>query len=175
MYEYTAKKRIRFFHTISVASSVRDSINTVDTSKISMASHDWTLESLEKERHTKRYLEPFALCAGYGITFFMTWHGHMQYCAFSPKPYVQMGYGAEMADAWKELLAMTDSIRTPKECETCEWHEFCRRCPGLMASESGDPNVLSPKFCQQAKELYRVYQKLKAAEEQNPTDTKPQE
>jgi radical SAM protein with 4Fe4S-binding SPASM domain len=102
----------------------------------------------------------------------MTWHGHMQYCAFSPKPYVQVGYGAEMADAWKELLAMTDQIQTPKECETCEWHEFCRRCPGLMASESGDPNVLSPKFCQQAKDLYYTYQRLKAEEKQNDADVK---
>ena len=166
MYEYTRERKIRFFHTISVASSVRESINTAETSKINLVGHNWTLEGLEKERHTRRYLDPFQLCAGYGITMFMTWHGHLQFCAFSPKPYVQMGYGAEMASAWKELLAMTDQIQTPKECETCEWHEFCRRCPGLMASESGDPNVLSPKFCQQAKDLYHVYQKLKAAEGQ---------
>ena len=174
MYEYAAEKKIRFFHTISVASSVRESINTTDTSKIQMATHDWTLEGLEKERHTQRYLKPFDLCAGYGVSFFMTWHGHLQFCAFSPKPFVQVGYGSEMASAWNDLLAMTDRIRTPKECETCEWHEFCRRCPGLMASESGDPNVLSPKFCQQAKDLYYAYQKLKAAEGQDKPDAEPE-
>ena len=174
MYEYAAKKRIRFFHTASVASSVRESINTIDASKIRTENREWPLEALEKERHTKRFLAPFDLCAGYGISFSLTWHGHMQFCAFSPKPYVQLGYGVEMADAWKEFLALTDSIRTPKECETCEWHEFCRRCPGLMASESGDPNVLSPKFCQQAKELYSLYQELKAAKEQTDTETESQ-
>jgi radical SAM protein with 4Fe4S-binding SPASM domain len=170
MYKYAGERGIRFFHTISVANSVRESINTADASKLDLSSHTWTLEGLEKERHTTRYLEPFQLCAGYSSTMFLTWHGHMQFCAFSPKPYVQVGYGAEMADAWKELLAMTDQIQTPKECETCEWHEFCRRCPGLMASESGDPNVLSPKFCRQAKDLYDVYQRLKAEEKQSNTD-----
>lgn len=171
MYEYAREKNIHFFHTISVASSVRESINTAETAKLKLAEYNWSLESLEKERHTRRYLEPFQLCSGYGITLFMTWHGHLQFCAFAPKPYVQMGYGTEMATAWKELLAQTDQIRTPTECETCEYHEFCRRCPGLMASESGDPNVLSPKFCQQAKDLYHVYQRLKAAEEQGNSET----
>jgi hypothetical protein len=41
-----------------------------------------------------------------------------------------------------------------------------------MASESGDPNALSPKFCQQAKDLYYTYQRLKAEEKQNDADVK---
>lgn len=171
IYAFARELKIRFFHTISVASSVRDALSHPDTSRIDMTKYEWDLETIEKERHTTRYLDPFALCAGYGMTLFMTWHGHLQFCAFSPKPYVQMGYGAELEDAWQQLLAETAKIKTPEECTTCEYHEFCRRCPGLMASESGDPNVLVPKFCAHAKEMTRIYRELKATAEQNESDS----
>jgi hypothetical protein len=48
---------------------------------------------------------------------------------------------------------------------------FCKRCPGLLCSESGEPDKISPAFCQQAEELYRLYQQKKAeAEAETATD-----
>jgi sulfatase maturation enzyme AslB (radical SAM superfamily) len=57
------------------------------------------------------------------------------------------------------------AIKTPEECQTCEHVEFCRRCPGLLASESGDPEKVSKSFCSQAAEKHRIYNELKAKAE----------
>lgn len=162
IYAFAHSLQIRYFHTLSVASSVRDALSDPERSRLKPSECGWTLEAMEKERHTKRFLEPFALCAGYGTTVFLTWHGRLQFCAFSPKPMVQAGGETDFATAWARLLEQTDRIKTPVECETCEYHEFCRRCPGLVASESGDPSVLNPKFCEHAKEMTRIYRELKA-------------
>lgn len=164
MYRFAAEKQIRFFHTIGVANSVRDPLSNPDESRIKMAEQPWTLATLEKERHPQRHLSPFALCAGHRITFFMTWHGHMQFCAFSPKPLIRVGDPVDIRSNWNQLLEEIEKITTPAECETCEHYEFCKRCPGLLASESGDPSVMTKKFCQQAIDLHRLYDRLKAQE-----------
>jgi radical SAM protein with 4Fe4S-binding SPASM domain len=110
-------------------------------------------------------LRPFARCAGVNMTFFLTWHGHLGFCGFSPKPYVQIKFPLDFKSAWEQMLDQVAAIKTPEECQTCEHVEFCRRCPGLLASESGDPEKVSKSFCSQAAEKHRIYNELKAKAE----------
>ena len=69
-----------------------------------------------------------------------------------------------MPAAWKKMLEKAATIKTPEECATCEHASFCRRCPGLLASESGDPGKISETFCAIARDLHRLYDELKAQE-----------
>jgi sulfatase maturation enzyme AslB (radical SAM superfamily) len=62
------------------------------------------------------------------------------------------------------MLAQTDAIKIPEECATCEHADFCMRCPGLLAAESGDPGKVCESFCSTAAEMHRVYDELMARE-----------
>ena len=124
----------------------------------------FTLKGLEKEMRpaTDR---AFAFCGSYGTAFNISWHGRLGYCTFATKPYVQLAEPYDFAKSWKEMLKMTEAIKVPAECADCEWYMFCKRCPGLLCSESGEPDKASSAFCKQAEEMYRIYLKLKAEEE----------
>jgi radical SAM protein with 4Fe4S-binding SPASM domain len=165
MYRFAAEKQLKFYHTSAVALSARSDLGTPETSRTRTDEIQWTLESMKKEMVKVVDLRPFARCAGVNMTFFLTWHGHLGFCGFSPKPYVQIKFPLDFKSAWEQMLDQVAAIKTPEECQTCEHVEFCRRCPGLLASESGDPEKVSKSFCSQAAEKHRIYNELKAKAE----------
>lgn len=168
LYRFAYEHQYRFFHTLGVTGTQRGSIADPQKSRIHSDEINWTLEALEAERRPK-VDNAFAFCGGYGNSYGITWNGRMIYCTFATKPYAQIAEPINVAAAWKEMLEKTSAIRFPKECDTCEYVEFCKRCPGLLASESGDPEKVSPAFCRQAEGLYRAYVKLKAEKEAEKT------
>ena len=162
LYRFAAEKQIRFFHTMAVAQSARGSLADPLSSRTTTDEENWTLEGLEDLKR-KQDLRPFAFCGGYKTSYFMTWHGHMQFCGFAPRPSVQIRDTVDVQTAWDQLHEMTDAIKTPEECATCEHAEFCMRCPGLLAAESGGyPDRTSKAFCEPAAERHRLYDELKA-------------
>lgn len=160
LYRFAAEKGIKFFHSGAIALSARGALSDPLSSRTRVSEDAWTLESLEKAK-VKVDPHPFIRCGGVNTSFFMTWHGHMSFCGFTPKPYVQMSFPLDFTAAWEKMLGQIEAIKTPAECASCEYAEFCRRCPGLLASESGDPEKISESFCTQAAEKYRIYQELK--------------
>ena len=166
MYRFAMEKKIKFFHTTAVTASIRGALSDPLKSRTTVAEEQWTLKALEKQKRV-RDLRPFVYCGGYGTSYFMTWHGRMQFCGFTNKPYAQVGTPPDLPAAWAENLEKCDAIRTPAECATCEHIEFCKRCPGLLASESGDPEKISESFCSMAAEMHRAYDRLKALESEN--------
>ena len=164
MYRFAVEKQIPFNHTLAVTGTVRDSIADPHASRINNNELKFTLEALEKEKRPI-VKKPFAFCGGYGVSFDISWHGHLGYCNFATKPYVQLSDPIDFPAAWQEMLRLTGQIKIPAECESCEWAMFCKRCPGLLCSESGEPDKVSPEFCRQAEEMYRAYIKLKAEAE----------
>lgn len=168
LYRYAIEKRIKYFHTSAVTLSARGALSDPLQSRTTAAEEGWTLARLEKERRP-RNLRPFVHCGGYGTSYFMTWHGHVQFCGFTNKPYAQVKMPGGLADAWTEMLEKSDAIKTPSECTDCPHAEFCKRCPGLLASESGDPEKVSETFCAIAADMHRLYDELKAAEDQKGT------
>ena len=169
MYRFAAEKQIPFNHTFAVTGTVRDAIADPHASRIGVNEMLFTLRGLEKEKRpaTKR---AFAFCSSYGTSFNVSWHGRVGYCTFAIKPYVQLTDPIDFPAAWMQVLEMTKAIQVPPECDDCEWYMFCKRCPGLLCSESGEPDRVSPAFCKQAEEMYRVYQKLKAEEAAQTTE-----
>lgn len=168
LYAMAREKGIRYFHTIAVTNTARDALSDPLKSRMSSEEAGWSLERLEQEKRKGDYSEPFAACGGYAISFFLTWHGHMQFCGFSSKPYVQITEPIDVKKTWEDMIEETRQITTPKQCASCPHAEFCKRCPGLLAAESGDPSVASPAFCKQAIELHRLYDKLKEEAEAKP-------
>jgi radical SAM protein with 4Fe4S-binding SPASM domain len=164
MYRFAAEKRIPFDHTFAVTGTVRDAIADPHASRITIDEMIVSLEALEKEKRpaTDR---PFAFCGSYGTTFNVSWHGRVGYCTFATKPCVQLTDPIDFPKAWKEMLELTKAVKIPPECADCEWYMFCKRCPGILCSESGEPDRTTPAFCKQAEDMYRIYMKLKAEKE----------
>ncbi len=158
------EKQIRFVPTTAVTLSGRGALSDPASSRLAPSEQRWTLASLEKEKH-KPSSHPFGYCGAYTTFYFMNWRGCLSYCAYAPKPYVQVGSPPRLKESWEKLLELTDAIRIPPECENCEHAEFCRRCPGLLASESGDPEVVCESFCKQAEEKHRLYRKCQGNNE----------
>jgi MoaA/NifB/PqqE/SkfB family radical SAM enzyme len=163
-YRFAAEKQIPFFHTAAVANTQRDAIADPLAVRISDQNLRWSLEGLEQARH-KPATDPFAACPPHGIAYFMTWHGRMQFCGFAAKPYTQLGDPINVAETWKAMCDRCDTIRIPDACADCLYAEFCRRCPGVLAAESGDPEQVCESFCSQARDMYELYHQLKAAKE----------
>ncbi len=164
MYRFAVDKQISFTHTFAVTGNQRDAISTPHESRLTNRELRWSLEALEAEKRPERK-EAFAFCTGYGTSYCITWHGRMTFCNFAHKPYVRITDPIDLKQVWEEMLAKTRQIKVPAECATCEYYMFCKRCPGLLASESGDPEKATPSFCQQAKDMYEQYVRLKAEKE----------
>ncbi len=162
LYELSRTRGFPFFHTIGVTTSARGALSDPLASRLSVGEEGWTRERLEEERVPSPSPLPFSRCAGHGISFFLTWHGHLQFCGFAAKPYAEVAADGvvDLSRAWQKMGEQVDAITTPPECADCPSKAFCRRCPGLLAAESGDPSQVSDTFCRRATELSALYDKL---------------
>ena len=164
MYEIAKKWGVRFYHTISVVKSARGSDNTAETSRFAFDEFARHLSLQQLEMHKFKYPEsPFSWCSSYCNSFWLTWNGHLQLCAFMNGPYTSIDDGLEKA--WNELNEKLEVLKNPRECESCKYSEFCQRCPGMLCAESGNAEKVSDSVCNIAKTLYLIYQnKLKEEE-----------
>lgn len=160
IYAFAKEKSIPLQHTISVVKSSRGAVNTVEKSRFALSDFpdELTLEELEKSKIPAAQ-SPFAWCASYGTSFWMTWHGHLQMCAFMNVP--EVVYSGNLESDYVKMHRQIKQIKNPAECEKCEWQEFCQRCPGILCSESGHPEKISTDLCDTAKRLYELYRKRK--------------
>ncbi len=162
LYALARTEGFSFFHTIGVTTSARGALSDPLASRLTVSEEGWTRERLEAERVASPSPLPFARCAGHGISFFLTWHGRLQFCGFASKPYAEVltGGKVDLPRAWARMEAQVDAITTPPECADCRHKAFCRRCPGLLCAESGDPSRVCDTFCRRAAELSALYDKL---------------
>ena len=156
IYRFARERGVSMQHTISVVKSARGVSNTAEESRLSMCDfpEELTLDTLEKNKFPDLN-SPFAWCASHGVSFWMTWNGHMQLCAFMNQPYVL--YSGDLNADWRALDERLNALCSPKECGSCEWRSFCQRCPGALCAESGDPEKVDSGLCNIAKRLYELY------------------
>ena len=160
IYDFANRKGIAIQHTVSVTKSSRDSVNKIEKSRFALSdfSEELTLEELEKTKFPP--LEsPFAWCASYGSSLWMTWHGHVQICSFMNIP--EVVYSGNLASDYVRLHMKLNEIKNPAECGNCEWQEFCQRCPGILCAESGHPEKTDAGLCDMARKLHELYIKRK--------------
>lgn len=160
IYDFAKEKGVPVQHTISVIKSSRGSVNTVENSRFELSDfpEELTLEELEKSKFPPSE-SPFAWCASYGSSFWMTWHGRLQMCSFMNEP--EIVYSGNLASDYIRLHTKLRDIKNPDECKDCEWSEFCQRCPGILCAESGHPEKTDAGFCNMAKKLCNLYKKRK--------------
>ena len=156
IYRFARERKIPMQHTISVVKSARGAKNSAEESRLAMYEfpEELSLETLEKNKYPDLQ-SPFAWCASYGCSMWMTWNGHVQLCSFMSKPYVP--YSGDLAVDWVSLNEKLRALRSPKECADCAWRSFCQRCPGILCGESGDPEKIDPSLCDAARRLYELY------------------
>lgn len=163
MYRYSHKKGVYFSHTYGVVPSVRGAKADVKGSRIDPVSPD-LLEKVSKD--VKKvygwyYHQSSALddCGGYRCSFWVTWDGKLSQCAFMSK-YVVDVHNIPFLEAWVSLnQKLVQNIRVPDKCKTCKYSGFCRRCPGKLEAEHGDPNTVSDEYCRTAEIFYSIYHK----------------
>lgn len=158
IYAFAREKNLPMQHTISVVKSSRDSVNTTEKSRFALSDFpdEFTPDELEKMKYPP--LEsPFAWCASYGSSLWMTWHGHLQMCSFMNVP--EIVYSGNLAADYADLYKKLQKIKSPAECAECEWQEFCQRCPGILCAESGHPEKTDAGLCNMARKLYELYRK----------------
>ena len=156
IYRFARERNIPMQPTISVVKSARGLSNTAEASRLAMYDfpEELTLEMLEKNKYPD-LRSPFGWCASYGSSFWMTWNGHLQMCAFMSRPFVL--HSGDLAADWVSLDEKLRNLRSPKECEDCTWRSFCQRCPGILCGESGDPEIVDHNLCDVARRLYDLY------------------
>ena len=167
IYRFARERKIPMQHTISVVKSARWAVNTAEESRLSryITAEKLPLDVLEKNKYPD-LPSPLAWCANYRSSFWVTWNGHVQLCAFLSQPFVP--YSGDFAADWAGLNEKLRNLRSPRECADCTWRAFCKRCPGMLCAESGDSERVSPGFCDTAKYLYHLYT-AKLHEEENRT------
>ncbi len=162
LYALARERDFPYFHTIGVTGSARGALSDPLAARLTVAEEHWTLERLEAERTPNPGPLPFARCAGHRMSFFLTWHGRMQFCGFAERPYapIMTDGTVDVPTAWQRMGEQVEAITTPPECTDCPHMSFCKRCPGLLAAESGDPSRVADAFCRRAAELHALYDEL---------------
>ena len=160
IYAFAREKGLTMQHTISVLNSSRGSLNSITSSRFALSDFpdELTLEELEKSKFPP-LKSPFAWCASYRTSLWITWNGHLQLCAFMNKPFTS--WSGNLKSDYTALHEKLEKIKSPAECSDCEWKEFCQRCPGTLCAESSDPERISESLCDTAKKLHRIYTRKK--------------
>ena len=160
IYAFAREKDVPLQHTVSVVKSSRGAMNTVEASRFALDdfSDELTLEELEKSKFSP-LKSPFAWCASYGNSLWITWHGKLQLCSFLNNPCIP--YTGRLKEDYISLLNELKKLKSPEECTDCEWKAFCQRCPGVLCGESGHPEKINSGFCNMAKRLCKLYEKRK--------------
>ncbi len=160
IYAFARLNGLQLQHTVSVVKSARGAENTAENSRFALSDfpEEITLDELEKNKFPPSEM-PFARCAGYKNSLWITWNGNIQLCSFMNTPCVK--YSGNLAENYKCLHGLLAEINNPPECADCRWKIFCQRCPGILCAESGHPEKADKGLCDMAKKLYELYEKKK--------------
>ena len=100
--------------------------------------------------------DAFAMCGPYRSGFFLQWNGDLEVCSFMSwchsRPF-EHGFRA----AWDDLLEKLASVTVPEKCLSCGMTRFCSACPGVRFAETGRPDGIPQRLCDNAREwMYRA-------------------
>lgn len=168
MREFAETKKVRVNVSSAIASSTRGADTDPTGSRLDPAAAvaAMTPEAIKKAKH-KPVKSLFECCGSYGRSGTITWNGHLQHCTYNENEFIALTEPYRIEDAWKHLWEMADAIKLPVECASCPDAEFCHTCPGVMASDSGYMDRISPDICRKAALIHKRYDEIMASEAQN--------
>ncbi len=167
---YAQENKIDIEITTGVNASARVTENDPRDARLEEQAEDWDLKKLS-ERRRKPVQTAFENCAWFGCNGVITWHGHLQVCAFFENEYVQLTEPYDIPAAWQEMLRRADAVALPPECAGCPDAEFCATCPGDLASESGRPDRIAKPICERAARRHAAYLRKLAEQPVQPEQT----
>lgn len=155
MCAFANEKNVYFKVTTGVLKSNRGVERNIEQHRIDI------LEAMNPKLEEKIPIEDLlTVCGSYRTSFWITWKGDLQLCAFLKEPAIPVLLH-QFEDAWKILLQELAKIKMPEECTDCNYSGFCIRCPGVMAVECGGCNQVDESFCEKARRLHDEFYKRK--------------
>lgn len=155
MCTFANEKNVYFKVTTGVLKSNRGVERDIEQHRLDI------LETMRPELGKKTPIEDLlAVCGSYRTSFWITWKGDLQLCAFLKEPAIPV-LQYPLGNAWETLLQELDKIKMPEACVDCKYSGFCARCPGVMDVECGSCNQVDEAFCENAKKLYEAFYKRK--------------
>ena len=91
-------------------------------------------------------------CRAGKATFWITWDGWMTPCGMMTEPKVDMRK-KHFADAWKEIVELSNEIKVSSACSTCEKKEICHACAAMAYAETGTFHEVPKYLCEIANAL----------------------
>ena len=94
-------------------------------------------------------------CRAGSSSFWVTWQGKMMPCGMMTNPVVyplKVGFD----QAWEQLRAMTQEIRTPSKCVSCAYKDVCGVCAAVCYTETGRFDGVPEYVCEKTKEQVRI-------------------
>lgn len=168
MYEFAQENGLRFTHSNQLINPVRGASADAKAHQTERELPPLEIiKELRKRVHKypkkpcSNYLE---LCGNYRRGFCITWNGNMQLCAFLSQPSIPVDSNNFMK-AFKSLCLELNQLKQPKKCNTCQYEQYCDRCPGILYAEAGDLKKEAKTICERARYNYAIYKKKEKFEE----------
>ena len=123
--------------------------------------------SLVEERECSADVDEGVRCRAGRTAFWMTWDGRMLPCGMMPYP---TAYPLEVGfqEAWAQIRADTQQIRTPGKCVSCPKRGVCPVCAAVCVTETGRFDSVPEYACIMSEEIVR--RTVEAAKERKKSD-----
>ena len=95
-------------------------------------------------------------CTAGKSSFWVTWDGRMTPCGMMNEPVVKCN-AQNFYEGWKSIVADTERICTPLECESCSMRSACVVCGALCIAEGYGDSSRKPEYvCRMTKHYLEV-------------------
>lgn len=160
MLEFAEENNLSFTHSNQLVNPVRGAERNAKIHQIEQEIPPMeVIEELRKRIHKyprKPCYNYLHFCGSYRRGFCITWNGMMQLCAFLSKPAIPV-VGNNFKEAFYELCSEIEKLKQPKRCNTCQYEQYCDRCPGILFAETGNSQQEAEAVCERAKLHYLIY------------------
>ena len=94
-------------------------------------------------------------CRAGSASFWITWDGYMTPCGMTPEPKVSIT-DKTFLEAWKEIVEISEKLRTSSICEKCPDQQMCHSCAAMAYAETGKTEGIPTYLCKMVQEMKKI-------------------
>lgn len=94
-------------------------------------------------------------CRAGSASFWITWDGYMTPCGMMPEPKVSVA-DKTFLEAWKEIVEISEKLRTSSICEKCPDQQMCHSCAAMAYAETGRTEGIPTYLCKMVREMKQI-------------------
>lgn len=94
-------------------------------------------------------------CRAGSASFWITWDGYMTPCGMMPEPKVSVT-DKTFLEAWKEIVEISEKLRTSSICEKCPDQQMCHSCAAMAYAETGRTEGIPTYLCKMVREMKQI-------------------